>query len=31
MTVDHRGERGDGTWIDIAVLLVDEQDLVRSG
>ncbi|WP_395311708.1 response regulator transcription factor [Mycobacterium sp. AMU20-3851] len=31
MTVDFRGERGDGNWIDIAVLLVDDQALVRSG
>jgi len=29
--VDFKAERGDGNWIDIAVLLVDDQDLVRSG
>ncbi len=29
MTVDFKG--GDGNWIDIAVLLVDDQELVRSG
>lgn len=31
MTVSVRGERSDGGLIDIAVLLVDDQDLVRSG
>lgn len=29
--VEVRGERGDGGMIDIAVLLVDDQELVRSG
>lgn len=31
MTVSARAERGDGGLVDIAVLLVDDQDLVRSG
>jgi DNA-binding NarL/FixJ family response regulator len=31
MTVGLRGERSDGGLTDIAVLLVDDQDLVRSG
>lgn len=31
MTVSARAERSDGGLVDIAVLLVDDQDLVRSG
>lgn len=31
MTASTRGDHGDGGLVDIAVLLVDDQDLVRSG